>query len=511
MDLVAASQGNAYAAFRARFPQDLSRTFIESLDGRRVSYAALEETTARLANLLRSLGVGPGDRVAGLLDKSPEGIMLYLAACRTGAVYLPIHVDLTASEVDYILSDAEPSLLVCRPELAARLQARADVGGRHLLTLDARGRGTLVAAMGEQPAEFATPPGRAEDPNAIVYTSGTTGRPKGAIMTNGLVVWNALALAERWRITADDVLLHANPMAFGLFGTTTPVLAAGGSLRLLPKLQVDDVVAALPGVTMFSGVPTYYARLLKHPGFTQACCAGMRLFVTGSAPMRADLFDAFADRTGHQLLDRYGMTEALIITSMSLDAPRRPDTSGTPLTGCELRVVDEAGDPVPAGHVGMIELRQPFPFAGYWRAPEKTRDAFRPEGWFITGDFGRLDEDGNLSVLGRGVDLIISGGLNVYPKEVETGLNALPGVAESAVIGVPHPDFGEAVVAVVQLEPGADFSPAGAQAALSRDLARYKVPKHVAVVPDMPRNTLGKIQKALLKTQFRDLFAPAVP
>jgi malonyl-CoA/methylmalonyl-CoA synthetase len=509
--MLAAARQNAYAAFANRFPADGSRLFIENSDGRSVTYAELAAITARMANLLRGLGIGAGDRVAGILDKSPEALLLYLAACRVGAVYVPIHIDLTSPEIDYILDDAEPRLLVCRPDLAPRLQAWADAGPRHLMTLDAAGQGSFPDAFATQPDEASIAQGTAEGPNAIVYTSGTTGKPKGAIMTNGLVIWNALALAERWRITQDDVLLHANPMAFGLFGTTTPILAAGGQLKLLPKFQVDDVVAALSGATMFAGVPTYYARLLSHPGFTRELCGGVRLFLTGSAPMRGDLFDSFAAHTGHQLLDRYGMTEALIITSMRVDAARRPDTSGTPLSGAHLRVVDAEGAPVPPGTVGSIELRQPFPFGGYWKAPEKTRDSFRPDGWFITGDFGRVDEEGFLSVLGRGVDLIITGGLNVYPKEVEVDLNAFPGVVESAVIGVPHADFGEAVVAVVQLAPGSDFSAAAAQAALTQGLAKYKVPKHIATVAEMPRNTLGKIQKNLLKARFQNLFNPETP
>lgn len=502
---------NAYAAFATRFPSP-DRLFIENHDGRRVTYGEVERQTARMTNLLRQLGVQPGDRVAGLLDKSPEGILLYLACCRAGAVYLPVHVELTAPEVDHILRDAEPVLVVCRPDLVPGLRGRVADGRYQLLTLDAAGGGTLAAAMEDQPLE--APPARlgAEDPNAIVYTSGTTGKPKGAVIPNGLVIWNAVALAEAWGMTADDVLLHANPMAFGLFGTTTPVLAAGARLRLLPKFQVDAVVEALPGATVFAGVPTYYARLLAHPGFSREICRSMRLFLTGSAPMRADLFEAFQARTGHQLLDRYGMTEALIITSMPLSAPRRPDASGVPLRGSELRVVDEVGSPVPPGTVGGIELRQPFPFSGYWRAPEKTAGAFRRDGWFITGDFGRIDPDGALCVLGRGTELIITGGFNVYPKEVEASLNAMPQVAESAVVGVPHPDFGEAVVAAVQLVPGAaGFSEEAARARLAAELARYKVPKRIEVVAEMPRNTLGKIRKNLLQQRFADMFMPPAP
>jgi malonyl-CoA/methylmalonyl-CoA synthetase len=504
----AAADGNVYAAFATRFPAP-DRLFVETHDGRRLTYGEIPAATARIANLLAALGLAPGDRVAGLLDKSPEGLLLYLGCCRAGMVYLPIHVELTPPEVEHILRDAEPRLAVCRPDWALRLAGWAEAQtDRHCLTLDGGGAGSLTDALRAQPATAPVAERRGGDPNAIVYTSGTTGKPKGAIIPNGLVVWNAMALAEAWGITPDDVLLHANPMAFGLFGTTTPVLAGGAAMRLLPRFQADDVVRALPGATMFAGVPTYYARLLAHPGFARETCRTMRLFLTGSAPMRADLFDAFQARTGHQLLDRYGMTEALIITSMTLEGPRRPDASGVPLRGSALRLVDEEGGVVPEGSVGMIELRQPFGFPGYWRAPEKTASAFRPDGWFITGDFGRIDPDGHLCVLGRGTELIITGGFNVYPKEVEASLNVLPGVQDSAVIGVPHADFGEAVVGVVQLEPGAPpFAEDAAKARLAGELARYKVPKRIEVVAEMPRNTLGKIRKNLLQQRFAALFA----
>jgi malonyl-CoA/methylmalonyl-CoA synthetase len=302
------------------------------------------------------------------------------------------------------------------------------------------------------------------------------------------------------------MLLHANPMAYGLFGTTTPALAGGASMILLPKFETESVLAQLRRATMFSGVPTYYSRLMADPRFDKDLCATMRLFVTGSAPMRADSFAAFAERSGHVLLDRYGLTEALIVSSNSVDDRRRPDTSGLALPGSEIRVVNEKGQPVGAGDVGKIELRQPYPFLGYWRDEAKTAAAFR-DGWFITGDFGRIDAQGYLSVLGRGADLIISGGLNVYPKEIETAVNALDAVSETAVIGVPHRDFGEAVVAVVQLHPGAVLDADAAIAALKRDLAGYKVPKRIEIVPEMPRNTLGKIQKNLLKQRFLQVFA----
>ena len=492
---------NVYSALigPARDPE---RVFMENADGRVTRFGEVPATTARYAALLAGEGVGQGDFVAGILEKSPEAVLLYLAACRLGAVYVPVHIGLTDGEISHILRDARPRLVICDPLREGVVLA----AGCHVLTLDAGGLGTLVARSRAMPADGAHKRISPSDPNAMVYTSGTTGRPKGALLSAGAVIWNARALASCWGITDADTLLHANPMAYGLFGTTTPALAGGASMILLPKFDAESVLAQLPGATIFAGVPTYYSRLMADPRFDRDLCRGMRLFVTGSAPMRPDAFEAFAERTGHRLLDRYGLTEVLIATSNRLDRIRRPDTSGLPLPGSAIRIVDEQGEPVPAGTVGMIELSQPYPFLGYWQDADKTARSFRGE-WFRTGDFGRLDAEGHVGVLGRGADLIISGGLNVYPKEVETAVNALEGVSESAVIGVPHADFGEAVVAVVQLAGATgDFDAAAAIDALKRCLAGYKVPKRIEVVSEMPRNTLGKIQKNLLKTRFESTF-----
>jgi malonyl-CoA/methylmalonyl-CoA synthetase len=492
---------NVYGVLAQGFPAERSRLFIESFDGRCFTYAEADAATVRLAGLLRRQGLGPGSHLAVVVDKSPESILLYLAACRVGAVFIPVHIGLAGPEIDYVLGDAQPGMVVCAPALADSL-----VVWPVLFTLDAHGGGSLIEAAGAGAGDAVLARMGAGDANAIVYTSGTTGRPKGAIMTGGLVTWNARSLAARWGMTQDDVLLHANPMAFGLFGTTTPVLAAGAALRLLPKFAADEVIAVLPEVTMVAGVPTYYSRLLQSERFTRALCRGVRLFVTGSAPMRADLFAAFTERTGHLLLDRYGSTEALIVTSMAAGGPRLADRSGTALDGAKLRVVDPQGAPVPPGTVGSIEVWQPYMFAGYWEDAAKTAAAFTEDGWFITGDFGSVDAGGMLSVLGRGADLIITGGLNVYPKEVETRLNALEAVEEAAVIGVPHPDFGEAVVAVVQLKQGSTLDPGEAIARLVGQMAKYKLPKHIAVVAELPRNTLGKVQKKQLRDERLGLF-----
>ena len=505
-NLIRTADRNVYDTLVERFPRDGRRLFAEGSDGRRVLYEDIGPLTARMASVLARAGVGKGDRVAGVLEKSPEGILLYLAASRLGAIYLPVHSGLTASEIGYIIADAQPRAIVCDPAWRERIEVEAARHGvARIFTLDTACGGSLMAEATSPNGYVAACSGN--DANAIVYTSGTTGKPKGAIITHGLVGWNALALARSWRIGPDDVLLHANPMAFGLFGTSIPMLAAGAAMLLLPKFDADDVIAALPRATMFAGVPTYYARLLARPDFDAALCRGMRLFITGSAPMRADMFAAFQQRTGHVLLDRYGLTEALLVTSNDAGEKRLPDNSGRPLAGSRLRLVDDRGAPVVAGETGRIEVWQPYMFHGYWNAPEKTKEAFTSDGWFKTGDFGRLDEQGHISVLGRGADLIISGGFNVYPKEVETHLNQADNIAESAVIGVPHPDFGEAVVAVVQLtDRSAGLAVAPLLKAMRQDLAGYKVPKHVEIVDEMPRNTLGKIQKNLLKSRLAALF-----
>jgi malonyl-CoA/methylmalonyl-CoA synthetase len=487
--------------FGALFDDELppGRIFLETSDGRAVRQGDVPSATARLAALLAAQGVSKGCLVGGILEKSPEAILLYLAVCRLGAIYLPIHIGLTDAEIAHIIHDAEPRLVVCDPARSAAVEA---AGATRILTLAADGSGSLTEQSRDLPGLTTLAPVAPDEPNAMVYTSGTTGRPKGALLSAGAVIWNARSLAASWEISPDDVLLHANPMAYGLFGTTTPAMAGGASMILLPKFETDAVIAHLPRATIFAGVPTYYSRLMADPRFDQALCSRMRLFITGSAPMRADAFEAFAARSGHRLLDRYGLTEALIATSNRVRSWRECDSSGPPLPGSSLRIVDGEGTEVPAGTVGMIELLQPYPFLGYWRDEAKTQAAFR-DGWFVTGDFGRVDAEGAVSVLGRGADLIITGGLNVYPKEVEVELNAWPGVAESAVIGVPHPDFGEAVMAVVQLaDPAQAFDDAAALAALRTTLSGYKVPKRIVALAELPRNTLGKIQKNLLRQRF---------
>ena len=411
--------------------------FIETSGGRTVTFGEIDYLTSYFAGTLVAAGAGRSSIVAGILEKSPEAILLYLATCRIGAIYLPVHIGLTDDEIAHILADADPAVVVCDPTRESAVPA---IGHPNIFTLDADGKGSLIEESGKTPAVSEIAAMVASEPNAMVYTSGTTGRPKGALLSCGAVIWNARALAQCWEIKPDDTLLHANPMAYGLFGTTTPALAGGCSIILLPKFDAEAVMEQLPRATIFSGVPTYYSRLMADQRFGTQLCAAMRLFITGSAPMRADMFDEFLKRSGLALLDRYGLTEALIVTSNRAADTRRPDTSGSALPGSAIRIVDDQGNEVASGEIGKIELKQPYPFLGYWRDTSKTAAAFR-DGWFITGDFGRLDENGFLSVIGRGVDLIITGGFNVYPKEVETAVNALEAVGETAVIGVPTSRF----------------------------------------------------------------------
>ncbi|WP_108659588.1 AMP-binding protein [Acuticoccus kandeliae] len=483
--------------------EDRQRPFILRDDAPDITYAAMHEITARQGGTLRAAGVGVGDVVALLVEKSAEALMLYLAISRIGAVALPVHVGLSRAEIDLILSDAAPSLIVCDPAFAEAVGGIAPV-----LTLDAKAEGTFRAAFdGAEPVRDSVDL-PADAWNAIVYTSGTTGRPKGAIIGVEQVVWNVTAISTTWKIGPGDVLLHLNLMAYGIFATMLPVLAAGGAIRLVADSAIDTILANLPRVTMMASVPTVYHRLLREARFDRAACRSMRLFITGSAPMREDLFNAFRERTGHELLDRYGMTEALLISSNRVDEARAPGNSGYALPDSQIRIRDGEGRTLPATAVGGIEVRQPAPFIGYLNHPEKTAEAFTEDGWLITGDFGHLDERGRLTVLGRGFELIITGGLNVYPKEVELAINAMPGVLESAVIGVPHADYGEAVVAVIELDGhGAGFSAEAARNLLRASLAGYKVPKHWEIVERLPRNALGKVKKRELQEMLQAHFA----
>jgi len=479
-------------------------------EGRRLSYADLEAETARWAATLVAVGVKPGDRVAAQVDKSAANLVLYLAAVRAGAIYLPLNTAYTVAELAYFLSDAEPALVVCDP--AARGRVAAIAGAARVETLDAWGQGTLADIAGARSASFETLPRGPDDLAAICYTSGTTGRSKGAMLTHRALTSNAETLVELWRFAANDVLIHALPIyhVHGLFVATHVALMSGAAMLFQPKFDAASVLAAMPAATCLMGIPTFYTRLLSCPELTREAVAGMRLFVSGSAPLLAQTHEEWTARTGKPILERYGMTETGMNTSNPHDGDRVAGTVGFPLPDIALRIVSpDTGAPVQTGEVGMIEVKGPNVCSGYWRNPEKTAEAFRDDGFFITGDLGAIDERGYVSIVGRGKDLIISGGLNVYPKEVEAELDALPGIVESAVIGLPHGDLGEAVTAVVAKGEVSDLTEGAILLALTDRLAAFKRPKRILFVDDLPRNAMGKVQKALMREQYGDLYISA--
>ncbi len=501
-----------FDTIRARLPEPQTR-LLETDDGRVLTYGDMLVQSARLANALVTLGVEPGDRVAVQVEKSAEAILLYLATVRAGAIFLPLNTAYTVAELEYFFADAEPRLVVADPSKAKSVGAVASRAGARLETLGASRDGSLPALAATQPDSFEDRPRRAEDLAAILYTSGTTGRSKGAMLSHANLASNADVLVKTWRFSGDDVLIHALPIfhTHGLFVATNVVLFAGASMIFHSKFDPERIVAALSRATTLMGVPTFYVRLLQHEGLTRDSTAGMRLFVSGSAPLLAETHADWRVRTGHAILERYGMTETNMNTSNPYEGERRAGTVGFPLKGTDLRVTDpETGRDLARGEIGMIEVRGPNVFQGYWRMPEKTEAEFRADGFFITGDLGRIDEDGYVHIVGRGKDLIISGGFNIYPKEIEAEIDSLDGVVESAVIGVRHPDMGEAVVAVVVPRPGSTLTQETVLAAIGPRLARFKHPRHVAFVDDLPRNTMGKVQKNFLRETFgRTFVAPA--
>jgi malonyl-CoA/methylmalonyl-CoA synthetase len=480
-------------------------------DGRSFSYAALIAYSGQVAHQLVGAGIKPGDRVAVQVEKSAEALLVYLACLRTGAVYLPLNVAYTPTEVAYFLADAEPALFIVDPSAEQKgTQLATAIGGR-VLTLSADGReGSLVDGLDRLPAAFEDVARTGSDLAAILYTSGTTGRSKGAMLSHDNLRSNARSLVEAWRFTPDDVLLHALPIyhTHGLFVGINVTLLAGASMIVLPKFDPDSIFGNLPEANVLMGVPTFYTRLLADPRLSRDAVRHMRLFVSGSAPLLADTHRAWQEKTGHRILERYGMTETNMITSNPYEGERRPGTVGPPLSGVEARVVDmESGAPLSAGRIGMIEVRGPNVFSGYWGMPEKTASEFRSDDFFITGDLGRFDEDGYLEIVGRGKDLVITGGFNVYPKEVEMEIDAVEGVYESAVVGIAHPDLGEGVTALVRLEVGAQISESQIMVHLGERLASFKLPKRILFIDELPRNTMGKVQKALLREQLSGLYS----
>lgn len=499
-----------YDALVQGFATDRDATAIEVVDepGGHYRWRDLERGSAMLANLFTDLGLDPGDRVALQVEKSVEALLVWLACLRAGLVLVPLNPAYQAGELRHFLQDAAPRLLICQPERFGRdSQLAFPLGVEWVFTLGSARDGSLLERAAQFPDTQQALARQPEDPAAILYTSGTTGVSKGAVLSHRNLLSNAQTLIDCWGWQRGrDVLIHALPIfhVHGLFVALHCALIGGSRVQWLNRFDAQRVVELLPAATVFMGVPTLYTRLLAQPGLHRAGCAGMRLFISGSAPLQAETFDAFTQRTGHVILERYGMSETGMLTSNPLAGPRKRAAVGPALPGVQLRL----SEPDASG-IGGVEVKGPNVFAGYWKRPDLQASEFTPDGFFRTGDLGRLDEDGYLVLVGRAKDLIISGGFNVYPAEVEGQLNELPGVAESAVIGLPHADFGEAVTALVIPHPGAALQEAALIAALRGRLAAFKCPKRVLIVDSLPRNAMGKVQKKLLRDQHAALYASA--
>lgn len=484
-------------------------TFIETQAGKIWTYGDMLALSARLANVLVEQGVKPGDRIAVQVEKSAEALMLYLACLRCGAVYLPLNTGYTVAELDYFFNDAKPAVVVVSPQNAEKLAETVRACGAVLETLDETGSGSLMGQAQDAEPQFNDVDRGPDDLAAILYTSGTTGRSKGAMLSHGNLLSNALTLRDSWHFTSADRLIHALPIfhTHGLFVASNVTLISGASMFLLPKFDPDQIVARLPKTTVLMGVPTFYVRLSQDARINRESTARMRLFISGSAPLLNETHQTFFENTGHAILERYGMTETNMNTSNPYRGDRVAGTVGLPLPGVNIRVVDmESGTALPDGETGMLEIKGPNVFKGYWNMPEKTKAEFRDDGFFITGDLGLIDERGYIHIVGRGKDLVISGGYNIYPKEIESEIDLLDGVFESAVIGLPHKDFGEGTTAVVVKKTGSSLEENQVLAALSERLARYKLPKRILFVDELPRNTMGKVQKNILRERYHQLY-----
>jgi len=489
--------------------EDPSRLAIETPEGKHISYGDLIALGGQMANVLVARGVKPGDRVAAQTEKSVPGLVLYLATARAGAVYLPLNTAYTLNELDYFITDAEPSLVVCDPAKKEGIEAIAAKVGAKVETLGADGKGSLTDAAEKEKPDFVTVARGNDDLAAILYTSGTTGRSKGAMLSHDNLASNSLSLVDYWRFSKDDVLIHALPIyhTHGLFVASNVTLFSRAAMIFLPKLDPERIIQLMARATVLMGVPTFYTRLLQSPNLSKDSTSHMRLFISGSAPLLADTHREWFARTGHAVLERYGMTETNMNTSNPYDGERVPGAVGFPLPGVSVRVTDpETGKEFEKDTIGMIEVKGPNVFKGYWRMPEKTKSEFRDDGFFITGDLGKIDAKGYVHILGRGKDLVISGGFNVYPKEIESEIDAMPGVVESAVIGVPHADFGEGVTAVVVTDKKTAVDEATVIKALDGQIAKFKMPKRVIFVEDLPRNTMGKVQKNVLRETYKDIY-----
>ncbi len=498
------SNANIFALFEAAARANAAGLFVQTGGQERLTYGEMLAETAKAAAWLRSLEVGQGDRVLTQMHKSVPAIILYLACLRAGAVFVPLNTAYQESELRYFLSDADPKLLVASPGLPAETVA---FGGA---------RSSIAPSLNEAPwraveNEISTVTLASSDAAAILYTSGTTGRSKGAVLTHGNLSSNVQTLNEVWQWRSDDVLLHSLPTfhAHGLFVALHCAMLGASPILFHDRFDAAAVVRDLPSATVFMGVPTFYTRLLAEPSFNQSLCTGMRLFVSGSAPLLDATFEEFERRTGHAILERYGMTEALMITSNPYDGPRIAGSVGRPLPGIDVRIVAEDGRLVNPGEAGVLELKGPNLFSGYWQNPEKTAEDHRADGYFVSGDIATVDEGGVIRIVGRAKDLIISGGYNIYPKEIELAIDALEGVEESAVIGVPHSDFGEGVVALVTAKPGVSLDPSEIAVIIAKELAAFKRPKRIFIVDALPRNAMGKVQKAELRKTYGEIFAAA--
>ena len=483
--------------------------FLRLLSGEVITHSDFLSMSAQLAHAITQIGLKPGDRVAMQVRKSPEALALYGACVQAGLVFLPLNTDYTTSEVAYFIENSGAALIVCDGGQEKNLNEIAKKNNAHLETLNADGKGSLMDKAHTMPTQFETATRQSDDLAALLYTSGTTGHSKGAMLTQDNLLSNAEVLVETWRFTKDDILLHALPIfhVHGLFVATNVTLAAGGSMIFLPKFDLDQMFAQMPHASAMMGVPTFYTRLLEDKRLTRELTAHMRLFVSGSAPLLAETHIQFKERTNHQILERYGMTETSMNTSNPYDGERRSGSVGFPLPQVEIKITNpDDGSEVPRGEIGQIEVRGPNVFKGYWQMPQKTATELREDGFFITGDLGRIDEDGYLYIVGRNKDLIISGGYNIYPKEIELLLDKQEGVLESAVIGVPHSDFGETVLGVIVSEEGASLDLEEILATVCSELARFKHPRELVVVDELPRNTMGKVQKNILRDQYQNMF-----
>ena len=500
---------NLYTHFARQFVKHADDELLCTEQDQSYRYSDIERRSAQFARLLTDLGVSPGDRISVQVEKSPQSLCLYLACLRAGLVFHPLNMSYKSGELEYFLGNAEPAIVICDRRNEDIVRPITETAGiDHLLTLNADGGGTLADNANRLPADFATLHRSEDDLAALLYSSGTTGVPKGIMLTHSNLLRNTETLVEAWGFTEADRLLHALPIfhVHGLFVAIGCVLLSGGSMRWLPAYDAKQVITFLPECTVLMGVPTYYTRLLAEESFTASVADNIRLFISGSAPLLEETFTEFEKRTGQRILERYGMTETNMNTSNPLHGERKPGTVGPPLPGVEARVCDEDGNVLETGEIGNLQVRGPNVFIGYWKMPEKTAEDISDDGFFDTGDKGKIDGDGYVSIVGRAKDVIITGGLNVYPKEVELFIDDLPGVKESAVIGVAHADFGEAVVAAVVLVKGGQLSESDIINSAKEQLAKFKVPKRVIFIDKLPRNSMAKVQKNVLRDAYSDLF-----